>query len=64
MLKSCGGDNYDMFLVKKKDEKAMQNVTSFALLSLEKGKKNLYLFPKGCKSGKSKLNGHKKGHDW
>ena len=40
----------------------MQNVTSFALH--RERVKNLYLFPKGCKSGKSKLNGHKKGHDW
>lgn len=62
MLKSCGGDNYDMFLVKKKkkDEKAMQNVTSFALLSLEKGKKISTFFQKVVKAVKASLMDTKK----
>ena len=61
MLKSCGGDNYDMFLVKKKkDEKAMQNVTSFTLLSLEKGKKISTFFQKVVKAVKASLMDTKK----
>ena len=60
MLKSCGGDNYDMFLVKKKDEKAMQNVTSFALLSLEKGEKISTFFQKVVKAVKASLMDTKK----
>ena len=58
--KKLRGDNYDMFLVKKKDEKAMQNVTSFALLSLEKGKKSSTFFQKVVKAVKASLMDTKK----